>query len=71
MRNPKHLVIYDVTCPDCDNTHFLHGWQPGCCPCCGADLGGCGKDTLKAVEMYYPISLNALTGEVWVRPENE
>jgi ribosomal protein S27E len=69
MDNPNYLTIYQVTCPDCGANHYLYGWQPVSCPYCGEDLGGCSKGTLHAIETYYPVSVNPLTGEVTVRPE--
>lgn len=69
MHNPEYLVVYEVTYPGCGGKHHLYGWTPRYCVHCGADIGGCSRETLRAQEHYFRPTVNQLTGEVAILPE--
>lgn len=66
----EYLIVYEVTCPDCNARHFLLGWNPGYCPWCGADVGGASKERLQAQKHYFKPTVNPLTGEPVILPES-
>jgi acetone carboxylase gamma subunit len=70
MHNPEYLIIYEVTCPECGESHHLYGWQPRYCVHCGNDIGGCSKDTLRAQKHYFKPAVNPLTGVVDIVPDS-
>lgn len=65
-----YVYRYNITCPHCDGKSYTIGWKPGYCPHCGADLGGCSKETLKAVEDVLELVMDKLTGQAVVLPES-
>jgi len=66
MPNNPYLTRYKVTCPDCKRYHYT--FKPDICPRCDADLGGRGFISLPE---FCEATINALTGEIKVRPEWE
>ena len=67
--SPDYLIIYEVTCPRCGGRHHIYGWHPKYCVHCGADIGGCSKETLGAQERCFELGVNPLTGEPVILPE--
>ncbi len=64
-----YIYRYRITCPKCGAVSYMINWKPGYCPNCGADMGGCSKETLKAVEDVLELTIDQLSGQAAVLPE--